>query len=115
MSEIVVTQADREAAAKERERHYEKDGFDPPSLQTPTEMRRGERDWDRLVQAFAHHRQQSCAELIEALEPFSEKLAEIEGHSSTWELEPPFSDDDWVTVKVGHLRDAKAALDKARS
>lgn len=51
-----VIQADRDKAAKQREQEYAARGISVATLQTPTEIRRGQRDWDVLVQAAARER-----------------------------------------------------------
>lgn len=98
MSEVVVTQADREVAA---------DFI--ISADTETMVRWGKADRQPLVQAFALHRQQSCAELIEALKavlPFLEgpRLAE-EGRAASGEIQR-------MPVRTAH-RKAVSALAKA--
>lgn len=90
MSEIVpVEQCDREAAALAREWEYSALGYSVKTLETPTEMRNGHRDFDPLVQSYAKHRLTALSqsarpvvsewEVIAALDERNEYLAQLGG------------------------------------
>jgi len=53
---VEVLPCDREAAADAAEAFYDRIGWPRERCETPGEMRRGERDYDPIVQAFARHR-----------------------------------------------------------
>lgn len=80
MSEVVVTQADKDAVAELRVH------FHGRSKELYLELMS---ENDPNVQAFASHRQQSCAELIEALERSMTAI------------------DDWLNIYADDMCDAE--------
>jgi len=94
-TESMVTQADREAAA-------------PFGGLIEQEIRDGLHDGHPLVQAFASHREQATAELVEALRPFAEAAADLDDKTrdgcSMWEHHVS------VNVTAGDFRRARRAL-----
>jgi hypothetical protein len=110
MSGPVVSQADREAAAK----CHEKSCYEIVRIQG-VQCRNGYADGDYLVQAFAHHRHQSTAPLIAALEQAREVIQRLD---AMWleDWEPPHPDKAKQEPRIiteqclDVWRDARAAL-----